>query len=98
MMIWLKLHNKVSADEFQMTMTPARPARWIANGRIDLALVAIEIARGPRIPVPSGYWSIEAITGCGHRMAHSGLAASTTQDATGSRPFSDRADLPGSPT
>jgi len=75
MMIWLKLHNKVSADEFQMTMTPARPARWIANGRTDLALVAIEIARGPRIPVPSGYWSIEAITGCGHRMAHSGFTA-----------------------
>jgi hypothetical protein len=38
------LHNKVSADEFQMTVTPARPARWIANGRTDLALVAIEIA------------------------------------------------------
>jgi hypothetical protein len=56
-----------------MAMTPARPARWIACGRADLGLVATEIASGPRIPVPSGYWGVEAITGCGHRMAHSGF-------------------------
>jgi hypothetical protein len=58
-----------------MTMTPARPARWITDGRADLRLVAAELASGPRIPVPSGYWGVEAITGCGHRMAHSGFTA-----------------------
>ena len=58
-----------------MSMSQRRPARWIANGRADLSPVAIEIAKGPRIPVPSGYWGIEAITGCGHRMARSGFTA-----------------------
>ena len=58
-----------------MTMTPAGPAPWIADGRADLGLVATEIARGPQVPVPSGYWGVEAITGCGHRMAHSGFTA-----------------------
>jgi hypothetical protein len=58
-----------------MSTSQRHPARWIANGRADPGLVAIEIARGPRIPVPSGYWGIEAITGCGHRMAHSGFTA-----------------------
>jgi hypothetical protein len=58
-----------------MTMTPAHPARWIVGGRADLGLVATEIASGLRIPVPSGYWGVEAITGCGHRMAHSGFTA-----------------------
>ncbi len=56
-----------------MTMTPAASARWIADGRADLGLVATEIARGPQVPVPSGYWAVEAITGCGHRMARSGF-------------------------
>ena len=65
----------MSADEFQMSMSQRRPARWIANGEADLGLVAIEIGRGPRIPVPAGYWGIEAITGCGHRMARSGFTA-----------------------
>jgi hypothetical protein len=58
-----------------MTMTPAGPARWIADGRADMGLVATEIARGPQVPVPSGYWGVEAITGCGHRMARSGFTA-----------------------
>ena len=58
-----------------MSMSQRRPARWIANDRADLSLVAIEIARGPQVPVPFGYWGIEAITGCGHRMAHSGFTA-----------------------
>jgi hypothetical protein len=58
-----------------MTMTPAGPAQWIADGRADMGLVATEIARGPQVPVPSGYWGVEAITGCGHRMARSGFTA-----------------------
>ncbi len=58
-----------------MTMTPAGPAQWIADGTADMGLVATEIARGPQVPVPSGYWGVEAITGCGHRMAHSGFTA-----------------------
>jgi hypothetical protein len=58
-----------------MTMMLARPAQWIADGRADMGLVATEIARGPQVPVPSGYWGVEAITECGHRMAHSGFTA-----------------------
>jgi hypothetical protein len=58
-----------------MIMTPAGPARWIVDGRADLRMVAAEIARGPQVPVPSGYWGVEVITGCGHRMAHSGFTA-----------------------
>jgi hypothetical protein len=46
----------------------------MADGTADPGLVATEITRGPRVPVPSGYWGVEAITGCGHRMAHSGFA------------------------
>jgi hypothetical protein len=58
-----------------MALTAADPARWITDGRADLVLVATEIASGPRVPVPSGYWGVEAITGCGHRMARSGFTA-----------------------
>jgi hypothetical protein len=50
-------------------------ARWITDGRADPSLVAAEIARGPQVPVPSGYWGVEMITGCGHRMARSGFCA-----------------------
>lgn len=46
----------------------------MADGSADPGLVVIEIAKGPQVPVPSGYWGVEAITGCGHRMAHSGFA------------------------
>jgi hypothetical protein len=46
----------------------------MADGTADPGLVATEIARGPQVPVPLGYWGVEAITGCGHRMAHSGFA------------------------
>jgi hypothetical protein len=47
------------------------------KGRGDLVdrLVAAEIARGPQVPVPSGYWGVEVITECGHRMARSGFTA-----------------------
>jgi hypothetical protein len=63
------------ADEFDVVITQAGPARWIAGGRADPGLVAAEIARGPQVPVPPGYWGAEVITGCGHRMARSGLTA-----------------------
>src|ERR1700723_620034 len=58
-----------------MVITQVGPARWIAGGRADPGLVAAEIARGPQVPVPPGYWGVEVITGCGHRMARSGFAA-----------------------
>jgi hypothetical protein len=58
-----------------MAIRQAGPARWITDGRADPCLVAAEIARGPRVPVPGGYWGVEVITGCGHRMAHSGFTA-----------------------
>jgi hypothetical protein len=63
------------ADEFQMTMKQVGAARWMADGRADPSLVAAEIARGPQVPVPSGYWGVEVITECGHRMARSGFTA-----------------------
>ena len=46
----------------------------MAGGSADPGLVVIEIAKGPQVPVPSGYWGVEGITGCGHRMVHSGFA------------------------
>jgi hypothetical protein len=58
-----------------MTMRRAGAACWIAAGRADPGLVAAEIARGPQVPVPSGYWGVEVITECGHRMARSGFTA-----------------------
>jgi|ERR1700691_430906 hypothetical protein len=57
-----------------MTISQAGAAPWMADGMADPGLVATEIAKGPRVPVPLGYWGVEAITGCGHRMAHSGSA------------------------
>jgi hypothetical protein len=75
----------------QMTMTPAGPAQWITDGRADTGLVATEIARGPQVPVPSGYWGVEAITGCGHRMARSGFTAGAYLD----RPEERRGGCPG---
>ena len=58
-----------------MVIKQASPARWIVGGRADPGLVAAEIARGPQVPVPAGYWGVEVITGCGHRMARSGFTA-----------------------
>jgi hypothetical protein len=58
-----------------MVIKQADPARWIVGGRADPGLVAAEIARGPQIPVPPGYWGVEVITGCGHRMARSGFTS-----------------------
>src|ERR1700683_5137821 len=57
-----------------MTNSRADAAPWMVSGTADPGLVAAEIARGPRVRVPAGYWGVEAITGCGHRMAHSGFA------------------------
>jgi hypothetical protein len=57
-----------------MTISQPAAAPWMADGTADPALVATEIAKGPQVPVPPGYWGVEAITGCGHRMAHSGFA------------------------
>ena len=56
-------------------MRQAGTARWIADGRADPGLVAVEIALGPQFRVPSGYWGVEVITECGHRMARSGFTA-----------------------
>jgi hypothetical protein len=58
-----------------MVITQAGPAPWIVGSRADPGLVEAEIARGPQVPVPPGYWSVEVITGCGHRMARSGFTA-----------------------
>jgi hypothetical protein len=57
-----------------MTISQANAGPWMADGTADPGLVTAEIARGPQVRVPLGYWGVEAITGCGHRMAHSGFA------------------------
>jgi hypothetical protein len=57
-----------------MTISQPAAAPWMAGVSADPGLVVIEIAKGPQVPVPSGYWGVEGITGCGHRMAHSGFA------------------------
>ncbi len=75
-----------------MTMTPAGPARWIADGRADLGAVATELARGPQVPVPAGYWGVEAITGCGHRMAHSGFTTGDVVTETARRSWAECAE------
>jgi hypothetical protein len=72
-----------------MTMTPAGPARWITGGKADLDVVATEIARGPQVPVPAGSWGVEAITGCGHRMAHSGFTAGNVVAETAPRSWAE---------
>ena len=66
-----------------MVIKQAGPARWIVGGRADPGLVAAEIARGPQVPVPAGYWGVEVITGCGHRMARSGFTAGDVEAETG---------------
>src|ERR1700685_2142384 len=69
-----------------MVIKQAGPARWIVGGRADPGLVAAEIARGPQVPVPPGYWGVEVITGCGHRMARSGFTAGDVEAETGRHP------------